>query len=199
MANNDNEVLIPMITTIEAALDYGYSRSDIRMWRVGNRTLPVILVPGTKEQYDAYINSFVREFKAEDRDKRCQIPGENGCLIRCPDENKCRECPYHLSLDKEAQGTAPFSSLTITNTDGSEEPFEPISPEGYNSTDEYYRLVEDLVAYLEARRAEYGAIARLLLDGYSRREIAEVLDLPKSSVIDWAKKIQELTSEFLDI
>lgn len=199
MANKENEVLIPMITTIEAALDFGYSRSDIRMWRVGNRTLPVILVPGTQEQYEAYINSFVREFKEEDRDKRCQIPGKNGKLIRCPDEKKCRECPYHCSLDKEAQGTAVFSDLTTVNADGSEEPFEPISPEGYNSSDEYYRMVENLVAYLSAKRAEYGAIARLLLDGYSRREIADALNLPKSSVIDWAKKIQELTTEFLDL
>ena len=62
-----------MVTTIEAALDFGYSFKDIRQWRIGNRMCTVILVPGTKEQYDSYLSSFSKEFKAEDRDKRCQI------------------------------------------------------------------------------------------------------------------------------
>ena len=53
MTNKDkDQVLIPMVTTIEAALDYGYSMKDIRLWRIGNRMCTVILVPGTKEQYD---------------------------------------------------------------------------------------------------------------------------------------------------
>ncbi|MFR3528989.1 MAG: hypothetical protein ACLTTZ_00250 [Lachnospiraceae bacterium] len=74
MANKDkDQVLIPMVTTIEAALDYGYSLKDIRQWRIGNRMCTIILVPGTKEQYDSYLSSFSKEFKAEDRDKRCQI------------------------------------------------------------------------------------------------------------------------------
>ena len=74
MTNKDkDQVLIPMVTTIEAALDYGYSMKDIRLWRIGNRMCTVILVPGTKEQYDSYLSSFSKEFKAEDRDKRCQI------------------------------------------------------------------------------------------------------------------------------
>ena len=46
MTNKDNDqVLIPMVTTIEAALDYGYSMKDIRLWRIGNRMCTVILVP----------------------------------------------------------------------------------------------------------------------------------------------------------
>lgn len=196
MEINDNQVLIPMITTVEAALDFGYSRKDIRMWRVGNRILPVILVPGTKEQYDAYINSFVREYKQEDRDKRCQIPGENGCLIRCPEENKCRTCPYHQSMDKEAQGTVTFSDLAIRNEDGSEEEYEPVTPEGY--FDDYEQVCEDLIRYVAEKKPECEEVVKLLLEGYSRREIAQVLNLPKSSVIDWAKKIQALTKEFLD-
>ena len=63
--NDKDQVLIPMVTTIEAALDFGYSLKDIRQWRIGNRMCTVILVPGTKEQYDSYLSSFSKEFKAE--------------------------------------------------------------------------------------------------------------------------------------
>ena len=45
---DNNQVLIPMVTTIEAALDFGYSLKDLRQWRIGNRMCTVILVPGTK-------------------------------------------------------------------------------------------------------------------------------------------------------
>lgn len=91
MTNKDNDqVLIPMVTTIEASLDYGYSMKDIRLWRIGNRMCTVILVPGTKEQYDSYLSSFSKEFKAEDRDKRCQISDGKGHAIRCPESNKCK-------------------------------------------------------------------------------------------------------------
>ena len=36
MTNKDkDQVLIPMVTTIEAALDYGFSMKDIRLWKIG--------------------------------------------------------------------------------------------------------------------------------------------------------------------
>ena len=110
MTNKDkDQVLIPMVTTIEAALDYGYSMKDIRLWRIGNRMCTVILVPGTKDQYDSYLSSFSKEFKAEDRDKRCQISDGKGHAIRCPESNKCKDCPFYHSLDKKGYGTLTLS------------------------------------------------------------------------------------------
>ena len=158
----------------------------------------VILVPGTKEQYDSYLSSFSKEFKAEDRDKRCQISDGKGHCIRCPEENKCKDCPLYHSLDKQGFGTLTFSDLAWTNEDGIEEAFEPVSPEGYNSSDRYLELLQDLMAYVAAIRPEYAPVVKLLSDGLSRREIAKELGIPKSTVIDWVKKIQELTLEFMD-
>lgn len=195
---NDNQVLIPMVTTIEAALAFGYSLKDIRQWRIGNRMCTVILVPGTKEQYDSYLSSFSREFKAEDRDRRCQISDGKGHAIRCPEENECKDCPLYHSLDKKGFEILTFSDLTWTNEDDIEEAFEPVSPEGYNNSDRYLELLQDLMAYVAAIRPEYAPIVKLLSDGLSRREIAKELGIPKSTVIDWVKKIQELTLEFMD-
>lgn len=54
------------------------------------------------------------------------------------------------------------------------------------------------MAYVAAIRLEYAPVVKLLSDGLSRREIAKELGIPKSTVIDWVKKIQELTLEFMD-
>ena len=103
MTNKDkDQILIPMVTTIEAALDYGYSLKDIRQWRIGNRMCTVILVPGTKEQYDSYLSSFSKEFKAEDRDKRCQISDGKGHAIRCPEATSVRTVPSITLLTRKA-------------------------------------------------------------------------------------------------
>lgn len=199
MTNKDNsQILIPMVTTIEAALDYGYSLKDIRQWRIGNRMCTVILVPGTKEQYDAYLSSFSKEFKAEDRDRRCQISDGKGHLIRCPECNKCSECAYYYSLDKKGNGTLTFSDLSWENEEGIEESYEPVSPEGYGSAEEYSNLLQDLMDYVAAVRPEYAPVVKLLTDGLSRREIAKQLNIPKSTVIDWVQKIQELTLKFME-
>ena len=133
-----------------------------------------------------------------DRDKRCQISDGKGHCIRCPEENKCKDCPLYHSLDKKGFGTLTFSDLAWTNEDGIEEAFEPVSPEGYNSSDRYLELLQDLMAYVAAIRPEYAPVVKLLSDGLSRREIAKELGIPKSTVIDWVKKIQELTLEFMD-
>ena len=54
------------------------------------------------------------------------------------------------------------------------------------------------MGYVGAIRPEYVPVVKLLSDGLSRREIAKELGVPKSTVIDWVKKIQELTLKFME-
>ena len=37
------------------------------------------------------MDDYSRQFKAEDRDKRCSLPGKSGKLTRCPECNKYSE------------------------------------------------------------------------------------------------------------
>ena len=95
-------------------------------------------------------------------------------------------------------GTLTFSDLTWTNEDGIEEAYEPVAPEGYGSAERYLELLQELMGYVGAIRPEYAPVVKLLSDGLSRREIAKELGVPKSTVIDWVKKIQELTLKFME-
>ncbi len=54
------------------------------------------------------------------------------------------------------------------------------------------------MGYVGAIRPEYAPVVKLLSDGLSRREIAKELGVPKSTVIDWVQKIQELTLKFME-
>ena len=118
--------------------------------------------------------------------------------LRCPESNKCKDCPFYHSLDKKGYGTLTFSDLTWTNEDGIEEAYEPVAPEGYGSAERYLELLQELMGYIGAIRPEYAPVVKLLSDGLSRREIAKELGVPKSTVIDWVKKIQEITLKFME-
>ena len=85
-----------------------------------------------------------------------------------------------------------------TNEDGIEEAYEPVAPEGYGTAERYLELLQELMGYVGATRPEYAPVVKLLSDGLSRREIAKELGVPKSTVIDWVKKIQELTLKFME-
>lgn len=61
----------------------GMKQYKITKSKVYDRDVDVILVPGTKKQYDSSMADYSCQFKAEDRDKRCSVPGKSGKLIRC--------------------------------------------------------------------------------------------------------------------
>lgn len=200
--SKDNEVLIPMIVDLDSADEHGMlaglSRDDLRIWRVGNRKVTVALIPGTKEIYDGLMSSYSSEFKKEDRDRRCLIGDGKGHLIRCQETNKCSECPYYYSLDKRAYGTATFSSLAMEDEDGKVTEFEPEAPEGYGDGERYARILKDLIEHVAELDPEGAEILRLLEQNKSRREVARILNKPKSTVIDKVNKLKPIVQDFLD-
>jgi len=176
----------------------GVEKSQLRKWRVGNRMVDVVLIPGTKEQYDAVLTSYSAEFKAEDRDKRCEVRNGKGKLIRCPESTKCSQCPYATSLDKKNFGTLTFSCLSAENEDGEEAYFEAIAPATYGSADIYFGMLDELISRVQEIDPNYGRILQLLSDGFSHREIAVEIGIGKSTVTDKVAKIKEIAMDLLD-
>lgn len=198
--SNEQQVLIPVIVDIESVKEHGriagMEKYKITKSRVCNRKLNVILVPGSKSQYDTIMSDYSREFKAEDRDKRCAVPGEDGKLIRCPESRKCSECTYYLK--REEYGTALFSDLSVEGDDGETMEYDPAAPENYNDGDRYLRMLKGLIEYASAKDPNFRLMIELLLDGKSRRQIAEELGIPKSTVIDRVAKLRKIADEFLE-
>lgn len=198
----EEQVLIPMIIDRDSIEEHGMilgvEKAQIRKWRVGNRMVDVVLIPGTKAQYDAMMSSYSAEFKAEDRDKRCEVSNGKGKLIRCPESNKCSQCPYATSLDKKNFGTLTFSCLSAGNEDGEENDFEAIAPATYGSEDIYFGMLNELISRVQEIDPNYGRILQLLSDGFSHREIAAEIGIGKSTVTDKVTKIKEIAMDLLD-
>ena len=57
--------------------------------------------------------SINRQLNEWHRNSRCQIPGKHGILIRCPDSNKCSNCPFGFKAEDR--------QLTIVNYSEPEE------------------------------------------------------------------------------
>ena len=204
MINENNketqQVLLPIIVDKSSIKEHGrIAGSDnfkIAKSRVCSRSVDVILVPGTKEQYDEIMRDYSHEYKSEDRDKRCAIPGENGKLIRCPECNKCCDCKYYYTRDY--YGTATFSDLSVTGEDGDIIEYETESPENYDSAERYVRMLAELIQHVTEIDPSFGTMMQLLHDGKSRRQVADEMGLPKSTVIDRVAKLRKITDEFLD-
>ena len=198
----EEQILIPMIIDRDSIEEHGMllgvEGSQIRKWRVGNRIVDVVLIPGTKAQYDAVMSYYSAEFKAEDRDKRCEVSNGKGKLIRCPEDNKCSQCPYATSLDKKNFGTLTFSCLSAENEDGEEANFEAITPVTYGSADIYLGMLNELISRVQEIDPNYGRILQLLSDGFSHREIAAEIGIGKSTVTDKVTKIKEIAMDLLD-
>lgn len=58
-------------------------------------------------------NSINRQLNECHRNSRCQIPSKYGFLIRCPDSNKCSDCPFGVKAEDR--------QLTIVNYSEPEE------------------------------------------------------------------------------
>jgi hypothetical protein len=143
------------------------------------------------------MSSYSAEFKAEDRDKRCEISNGNGKLIRCPETNKCSHCPYATSLDKKNFGTLTFSCLAADNEDG-EEDFEAVAPATYGAADIYLGMLNELISRVQEIDPNYGKILQLLSDGFSHKEIADEIGIGKSTVTDKVAKIKAIVMDLLD-
>ncbi len=176
----------------------GVKESQIRKWRIGNRLVDVVLVPGTKAQYNAMMSSYSAEFKAEDRDKRCEVSNGKGKLIRCPERKKCSQCPYANSLDKKNFGTLTFSCLAAENEDYEETDFEAVAPLTYGAADIYLSMLNELISRVQEIDPNYGKILQLLSDGFSHREIADEIGMGKSTVTDKVAKIKVIVMDLLD-
>lgn len=198
----EDQVLIPMIIDKDSIEEHGMivgvKKSQIRKWRVGNRIVDVVLIPGTKAQYNAVMSSYSAEFKSEDRDKRCEISNGKGKLIRCPETNKCSQCPYSTSLDKRNFGTLTFSCLSAENEDGEESDFEAAAPPTYGAADIYLDMLKELISHVQEIDPNYGKILQLLSDGFSHREIADEIGMGKSTVTDKVTKIKAIVIDLLN-
>lgn len=103
-------------------------------------------IPVEKEVYYYLLADERNAYKNETRKKRCWVRGKKGKLVRCPEENKCEECPYI-----EVYGYAPRTGEDLS--------IELAAETGMTVPDTFD--LEKVICKYELYNAPYAAIRKL--------------------------------------
>lgn len=77
----------------------GLRREQCRTWQIGNIRVTVHLTPADEETCLFLLRELQRRYRHLTRQNRCLIPGRQKPLIRCPDGNRCSQCPFPQHRD----------------------------------------------------------------------------------------------------
>lgn len=190
-----------------------HEKYEIGTSKIGFREFMAVMIPvESKEKHDSLIKDELDRQDEMKLDGRCFISAKIGGLKRCPRQIpnpnykegsnesktimvKCEECPFR---DKKHEHTVvPFSTLQSTDDDGELLDFDPANPIGYNSTEQFDKLVVDFLEYVKANKPKLVDLAELLCQEYVQTEAAGILGKSTSTIGSQTDKIKELLLEFL--
>lgn len=147
-------------------------------------TINGVNVPCSKDVYNAVKDPARAEKKQKQRDWRCR----DGKGIRCMKD--CTQCNYYRFKGD------PTGTTVSLNQMYDESEFEPGATGSIEETVIYIAIFEELLKILNEIKPKYARIFELLYNGYSNTEIAETLDMPKSTVGDDILKIRKIAQEY---
>ena len=166
----NQDYLIPMEVTPETIKDFDIKKEDVVPAKIGNKMVSAIMVPATKEQYEAYMRPIWADMKREERARRCMVSNGNGKLKRC--EKDCRSC------EKMKDGAALSLDAFYEKT---ELEFEEPSA---NQCDVILTamLFEDLLEKLQQQAPDLAPIFKMLYDGKSQHAISKLIGMRQSTL-----------------
>lgn len=158
----------------------GISWSQCRTWYIGNERITVHLTPSDEETYRFLLGELRARHRDEYRNSRCMVPGKYH-LIRCPECNSCRRCPFPEYRDQRQP--------TVISWD------EGIESESRGMAD----LYEAKVQYEEIRQLmirEDPLIAQIFEmkegSGMTVKEIADRIGLSIRQIYYYLQKAQDI-------
>ena len=181
MTNSDNQkYFIPMEVTKETIKDFNLDSSQVVPAKIGNKIVSAIMVPATKEQYEAFMQPLWAEMKREERSRRCTVSDGKGKLKRC--ELDCKSC------EKMKDG-APLSLESFFE----ETELEFEDPDA-NQCEAILTamLFEDLLEKLHSQAPELASIFEMLYDGKSQYAISELIGKPQTTVNYMVKRMRTI-------
>ena len=186
MTNSDNQkYFIPMEVNKDTIKDFNIDRLQVVPAKIGNKIVSAILVPATKEQYEAFMQPLWAEMKREERSRRCTGSDGKGKLKRC--ELDCKSC------EKMKDG-APLSLESFFE----ETELEFEDPDT-NQCEAILTamLFEDLLEKLRSQAPELAPIFEMLYDGKSQRTIATIIGKPQSSLNYMVKRMEKIIQQHI--
>lgn len=184
MTKNDKETyLIPMEVTKETIKAFGIKKEDVVPAKIGNKIVSAIMVPATKEQYEAYMQPLWADMKREERSRRCIVSDGRGKIKRCEEDCKiCEKMKEGATLSLEAF----FEENELEFEDASANQSETILTA---------MLFEDLLDKLRQLAPELTPIFEMLYDGKSQYAIADLIVKPQTTVNYMIKRMRTILQQ----
>lgn len=184
MTKNDKETyLIPMEVTRETIKDFSIKKEDVVPVKIGNKIVSAIMVPATKEQYDAYMQPLWAKMKREERSRRCTVSDGKGKLKRC--ELDCKSC------EKMKEGAPLSLESFFEETELEFEDHDANQCEAILTA----MLFEDLLEKLHQQSPDLASIFEMLYDGKSQYAIAELIGKPQTTVNYMVKRMRTILQQ----
>lgn len=163
---------------------------QFRTWEIGPEKRTVHPTPCSKEVADFLINDMRKEHRQTYRKVRCKIPGTRKPLIRCPESNKCSNCPFPAYRDAHQPDDLSWEQMIddAGNETGQEDP-------GIHNA-EVRELLREVIAEMDAKNPKYFRALALQFIGYNVHEIAAALNESESNIYYFLRKAMEIGKDF---
>ncbi len=168
----------------------GIDRSEIKSYRDENgnvRHYVEMQVPVSLKE--AYVGDENTQQKRDARMNRCLVPGKQKAWIRCPECNKCSECPNF------ANKKAGIISLDQYIEDGCPEIAAQGTPE-----DEavYFDMLDSLINMASAKRERLGQEVKLLASGVDKSELSKRMGISETTMYEDIKILKDLLQDVIN-
>lgn len=184
--------------------------------RVEGEMVPAIKLEVDKATYDTFKRErWIKEYRYK-QENCCIIGGADGKAMFCPCKipnpeyteggtipktivNDCAKRPYYRSF-KSAKGKVLFSTLTVTNDHGNEDPFDPASSHTINQVDEYVELLYGLISFIKVHHPKYSKyteLVELLGHEHTLKEVSVILGKPYRTLYGWALTLRPIFDEYM--
>ena len=205
------------IRQYKAASEQERIGTSLTKMRVEGEIVPAIKLEVDKSTYDTFKrDQWMEEYRYK-QENRCIIGGAGGksrfCPCRIPNPeykeggtapktiiNDCAKCQYYRSF-KSLKGKILFSTLTVTDDQGNEDPFDPASPYPFNQADEYMELLYGLIRYIKVHHPKYSKYTEsmeLLGHEHTLKEASVILGKPYRTLYGWILTLRPIFDEYMD-
>ena len=151
--------------------------------KIGNKIVSAIMVPATKDQYEAYMQPLWAEMKREERSRRCMVSDGRGKLKRC--EEDCKNC------EKMKEGATLSLEAFFEENELEFEAAYAIQCETILTA----MLFDDLLDKLRQLAPELAPIFEMLYDGQSQYAIAKLIGKPQTTVNYMIKRMRMILQQ----
>ena len=149
----------------------GITWKQVRDYPIGSKKVKVHYVPADEATYHLLTNDLGNKYRDAYRKSRCMIPGTLKPLIRCPDENKCSECPYPDCREKHQTNEISYDVMIESGFERGGQDAEVYEDPGFREIEIRMEL-DDVCKAIKAENPKF--LVAIVLKEYRGRNVKEI-------------------------